>query len=534
MRLLLLGSVPTAVLCRLSPHALHGEALSGDVGVDVEVEADADPLEEVVVQRDEADLDGNLEVLQTPQLLQEVGDLLVDLLRLADHQAQVRFEGGNGARPADGVPGGGSDRGSDQVDEAVEVGLGAAAESARPGADGLVLGAGGGRPGVRAGGHLGQHVGVEHGAGGVGFAVAAGHHGHGRGLRRAEGRDAAETAHVGHRAVVRALQAHLRRHEVGDRHHQVGHVIGHPVHLSVAHLLAGDLQHLILDHVAQVERLEDQVQRALEHDLVAQLDRDRRIAGDALFGQPLRIEVQVDLGQFGQVFQHFAQRGIGELERDRRAELLVDFDLALGALAPMIGQVLGAALGEFLPLFGVAEHQRVLVAGKRDVRFVHFAQRLDEHVFLLIRDGLGVLEPADEPRLPKDLHDDRVVGVQFVGLFGDDLRLVVTLLVHELVELVDQQGQLLANLDFRPLLPLDFLLHVGVLLGQLELRAVLLDELLVLGDGAVDAAQQLIAGRTVQPGQTRPSSAPLRAWPGRPSDRCSTGRGPKPLCGPTR
>ncbi len=128
-------------------------------------------------------------------------------------------------------------------------------------------------------------------------------------------------------------QAHRRGHEVRNRHHQVGHVVGHRVHLPVAHLLAGDLQHLVLDHVAQVQRLEDQVQRALEHDLVAQLDGDRRIAGHAFFGQSLRVEVQVDLGQFGQVFQHLAQRGIGELQRDRRAELLLDLDFALRCVA---------------------------------------------------------------------------------------------------------------------------------------------------------------------------------------------------------
>ena len=40
-----------------------------------------------------------------------------------------------------------------------------------------------------------------------------------------------------------------------------------------------------------------------------------------------------------------------------------------------------------------------------------------------------------------------------------------------------------------------------VLLGQFDLRAVLLDELLGFGDGAVDAAQQLIAGRAVQAGR---------------------------------
>ena len=46
-------------------------------------------------KRDEADLDRDLQVLHPPQLLQEIDDLLVDLLRLADHQAQVRGRGGD-------------------------------------------------------------------------------------------------------------------------------------------------------------------------------------------------------------------------------------------------------------------------------------------------------------------------------------------------------------------------------------------------------------------------------------------------------
>ena len=110
-----------------APKTWHGPV---DVVVDVEVEVDADPLEEVVVERDEADFDRHLQVLQAPQLLQQVGDLLVDVLRLADDEAQVGLEGRDRAGAADVVPGGGLDGRGDQVDEAVEVGLGAAAQAA--------------------------------------------------------------------------------------------------------------------------------------------------------------------------------------------------------------------------------------------------------------------------------------------------------------------------------------------------------------------------------------------------------------------
>ena len=62
---------------------------------DVDVEVDADPLEEAVVEPDEADFDRHLQILQAAQLFQQVGDLFVDRLRLADDEAQVGGEGPN-------------------------------------------------------------------------------------------------------------------------------------------------------------------------------------------------------------------------------------------------------------------------------------------------------------------------------------------------------------------------------------------------------------------------------------------------------
>ena len=74
------------------------------VVVDAQVEIDADPLEEVVGQRDEADFDRHLQVLQAAELLEQVGDLLVNFLRLADDEAQVVLKARDRARAADFVP----------------------------------------------------------------------------------------------------------------------------------------------------------------------------------------------------------------------------------------------------------------------------------------------------------------------------------------------------------------------------------------------------------------------------------------------
>src|SRR5690242_4109086 len=57
--------------------------------VDVELEVYANTFVEVVIQADKSDFDGDLQILQTTQLSQQIGNLLVDFLRLRDHEAQV-------------------------------------------------------------------------------------------------------------------------------------------------------------------------------------------------------------------------------------------------------------------------------------------------------------------------------------------------------------------------------------------------------------------------------------------------------------
>ena len=67
--------------------------LTDRVGLDIEVEVDADLLEEVIADRDEANFDRHLEVLEPPQLPEQVGDLFVDFRRVLDDQAQAQEEG---------------------------------------------------------------------------------------------------------------------------------------------------------------------------------------------------------------------------------------------------------------------------------------------------------------------------------------------------------------------------------------------------------------------------------------------------------
>ena len=94
--------------------------------MDVEIEVDTDAFGERIVERDEPHLDRHLQVLQPPQLIEQVGDLFVNLLRLADHQAEIGLEGHHRPLAADGVPAGWGHRLLNQVNEGLEVGLGAA------------------------------------------------------------------------------------------------------------------------------------------------------------------------------------------------------------------------------------------------------------------------------------------------------------------------------------------------------------------------------------------------------------------------
>ena len=157
------------LLCRgVVGRAEAGGGLAPVVIVDVEVEIDADAFEEVVVEGDEADFDRDLQILHPPQLAEKIDDFLVNFLGLADDDAQVGFEGLDRTRAAHVVPGGGLDGLGDQIDEAVEVGLRAAAQAA--GAESDRTGRAAGRTARRRRssrcwvGKLGHEFGIHHAA----------------------------------------------------------------------------------------------------------------------------------------------------------------------------------------------------------------------------------------------------------------------------------------------------------------------------------------------------------------------------------
>src|SRR5262249_47690109 len=91
----------------------------GRVRLDVDVEVQADPLEETVLDGDDAHFDRHGQVLQPPELFQELGDLLLHVHGLVDDQAHAEGEVIDGAGAAHVGPGARRDRVLDERDEQV-------------------------------------------------------------------------------------------------------------------------------------------------------------------------------------------------------------------------------------------------------------------------------------------------------------------------------------------------------------------------------------------------------------------------------
>ncbi|MEI7780583.1 MAG: hypothetical protein WCJ18_01495 [Planctomycetota bacterium] len=142
-------------------------------------------------------------------------------------------------------------------DERLEIGL-AAADGGRAEGDRGIR-AGGGRAVVHAALKLGQRGRVD---GGVrrraARAVDAG------GSRTGFHGERVARGDAGIAVAEGAGDAKAFRREVRDRHHEVGNLIRDAVDLTPRELRARDLQHLILDRVVEVQRLEEQLEGALQ------------------------------------------------------------------------------------------------------------------------------------------------------------------------------------------------------------------------------------------------------------------------------
>ena len=133
---------------------------------------------------------------------------------------------------------------------------------------------------------------------------------------------------------------------------------------------------------------------------------------------------------------------------------------------------------------------------------IHFAQGLDETVFLVrLRSTLVVHEAVDELRLPQKLHDHRILRIQFGGLLGHDLGLVVIAAGPcNLLNSSISRASFSLDFDFGPLLAARLLGERG---GSCSANSIcgrlLLDELLGFANGTIDAPQQLIASDLSKP-----------------------------------
>ena len=438
---------------------------------DVEVEVDGDVLEERVAEGDEPDLDRDLQVLEPAELPEQVGDLVVDLGRVADDQADAEKERGDradrlrlveaagvaaaesgthavgpGGFVARGVvdsPGPRRDRGGDQLDQWGHVHLGPLARGRRRAA-----------AADDRGGAVGQCDRLRLEVVRVGL---------GRGLR----------------VIVRLRIGWVAR-GLARRHDQVADVVRLGERLAERGLRARDHEHLVLDLVGQPQRAEHQLQRRLELD-VAGRQGDGGGVGDLGVAQRLGIEDEVQPGVVGQEVDRLLQRLLVHVDRDRLLELGLDGERPGVLLGLERGIDPEPLAGQVLEVLGVRDAAE-LGLGVGDRRGVGFLEGDDGGVLLLVADFQVTLVASFHLGLEGEDRGGDLVGVDLLGHRGVLLGRVVLALgvggggtVHHLLH----AGLLgLVGLEDPEPLLLDLgavrlVLHLGlegdlVLPGQLE------------------------------------------------------------------
>ena len=110
-------------------------------------------------------------------------------------------------------------------------------------------------------------------------------------------------------------------------------------------------------------------------------------------------------------------------------------------------------------------------------------------------------------------------------------RLVKAMLVHQLVALVDQQGDFLLDFHFRSSLSIDILSNAVVLVGQIKLRTILIDVLLHFGNGTISLAAETAPESPRPERGCRPSSWLLPREPRRLGISFAHGAGVRFLVG---
>ena len=97
---------------------------------------------------------------------------------------------------------------------------------------------------------------------------------------------------------------------VQGRQHQVCHAVHFCEHACSITLRTGDYHHFILgiDRIAQVERAQHVLEHTLELHVAYSRDIDRRVEGQAFFGEGTLVRDDVQACVFSQIFDGFAQR----------------------------------------------------------------------------------------------------------------------------------------------------------------------------------------------------------------------------------
>ena len=237
-----------------------------------------------------------------------------------------------------------------------------------------------------------------------------------------------------------------------------------------------------------MERLQQQLEGALQRDRLVERQRHGRVAADGLLLETDHVEVNGDVGLLGQRVDHGGEGllTIGGLHGG--IELLVDGQFGGGRPGSALRKPLRPRLCQVLPVFGVGKLDRT---GERRRRALDILGHVEEARLPLSVDRPLRIEPTDHAALGEQLPHHRVVGGELPGLLGDCLGLGKPPLVDERVVFLDQHRDPLV--DLAPLSPLavDLRLDLGALFVEGEFGPPLAGRLLDVAPGPLDPPQHL-------------------------------------------